>query len=221
MCGRFGRVSPFERIAQLTALSLRNDVGELPESYNAAPGTLQPVIVSTRDGAVLRPLLWGLVPYWAKDPKKGVRPVNAQCETAAEKPMFRKLMQERRCLLPVDWFYEWQVTPAGKVPHLVRMASREPFLIGGLWDTWHYGQADALATFTLLTTRPNALAATIHDRMPLVVAPEDAPRWLDRSEHDVSDLLQPFPAEQMNAYPVSTRVNSAKNDDPGLIVPLA
>ena len=219
MCGRFGRLSRFERIAQLTALSLRNESGELAPSYNVAPGTLQPVILGTREGAVLRPLLWGLVPYWAKDPKKGARPVNAQCETAAEKPMFRRLMQERRCLIPADWFYEWKTTPAGKVPYLVRMASREPFLIGGLWDTWHYGRDDALATFTVLTTQPNELAATIHDRMPLIVAPEDAPRWLDRAEHDVGDLLHAFPAEEMTAFAVSTRVNSSKNDGPELIEP--
>ena len=220
MCGRFGRLSRFERIAQLAALSLRNEAGELPASYNVAPGTPQPVILGTREGAVLRPLLWGLVPYWAKDPKKGARPINAQCETAAEKPMFRKLLQERRCLIPADWFYEWKATAAGKTPYLVRLASHEPFFIGGLWDTWHYGREEALATFTVLTTAPNELAATLHDRMPLIVAPQDAPRWLDRGVHEVSDLLRPFPAEEMTAYAVSTRVNSALNDAPDLIEPL-
>ena len=220
MCGRFGRLSRFERIAQLTALAIRNEAGELAPSYNIAPGTLQPVIVGTREGAAMRPLLWGLVPYWAKDSKKGARPINAQCETAAAKPMFRTLMRERRCLIPADWFYEWKTMPAGKAPYLVRMASREPFLIGGLWDTWHYGRDDALATFTVLTCVPNEMTATLHDRMPLIVAPSDAPRWLDRSEHDVHDLLRPYPAEEMNAYRVGTRVNSAQNDDPELIEPV-
>ena len=220
MCGRFGRLSRFERIAQLMALKLRNEAGELPQSYNVAPGTLQPVILSTREGAVLRPLMWGLVPYWAKDPKKGARPINAQCETAAEKPMFRKLIAQRRCLVPADWFYEWRQTPAGKVPYVVRLASREPLLIGGLWDTWHYGQEDALATFTVLTCPANELVATLHDRMPVIVAPEDAARWLDRSEHDVRDLLAPYPAEEMNAYPVNRKVNDSKNDGLDLIEPL-
>lgn len=220
MCGRYGRVSRFERIAQMLALEVRNEAGELAPSYNIAPGTLQPVVIGTRQGAVLRPLLWGLVPYWAKDPKKGPRPINAQCETAAEKPMYRKLLRERRCLVPADWFYEWKALPSGKMPHVVQLASREPFFIGGLWDTWHYGQADALTTFTVLTCPANELVATIHDRMPLIVAAQDAARWLDRSEPDVSDLLQPFPAEEMTAYPVSTRVNSADNDDPSLIEPV-
>jgi len=219
MCGRFGRLSRFERIAQLTALGIRNEAGELAPSYNVAPGTLQPIILGTREGAVLRPLLWGLVPYWAKDSKKGVRPINAQCETAAEKPMFRTIMRERRCLIPADWFYEWKATAAGKEPYLVRLASREPFLIGGLWDTWHYGRDDAMATFTVLTCVPNELTGTLHDRMPLIIAPEDAPRWLDRGEHDVRDLLRPYPAEEMTAYRVGTRVNSAQNDDPELIEP--
>lgn len=134
--------------------------------------------------------------------------------------MFRKLIAQRRCLIPADWYYEWKVTPAGKTPHLIQMASREPFLLGGLWDTWHYGREDALSTFTVLTTLPNELSRTIHDRMPLIVAPEDAPRWLDRSESDVSDLLRPYPAEEMTAYPVSTRVNSSKNDGPELVEPL-
>ena len=168
----------------------------------------------------MRPLLWGLVPYWSKDPKKGARPVNAKAETAAERPMFRELIRKRRCLIPADWFYEWKVTPAGKVPHVVQLASREPFLIGGLWDTWHYGRDDALTTFTVLTVPPNELAATIHDRMPLLVSPEDAPRWLDRDVQDVTDLLRPYPAEEMTAYPVSTRVNKADNDGPELIEPL-
>lgn len=220
MCGRYGRLSRYERIAELAALEMRNEAGDLPPSYNIAPGTLQPVIIDTREGAVLRPLVWGLVPYWSKDPKKGVRPINAQCETAAERPMFRSLMVRRRCLVPADWFYEWKQTPAGKLPHVVRMASHEPFFIAGLWDTWHYGQEDAIATFTVLTCPANELVATLHDRMPLIIAPDDAPRWIDRNERDVRDLLKPYPAEEMNAYPVGTRVNSAQNEGPDLIEPL-
>jgi len=220
VCGRYGRVSRFERIAQLTALAIRNEAGEPPPSYNVAPGTVQPVIVGGAETAVLRPLRWGLVPYWSKDPSKGIRPVNAHGETAHDKPMFAKLLRMRRCLVPVDWFYEWKATPGGKLPYLVQLASREPFLLAGLWDTWHYGQSDALSTFTLLTCLPNELTSAIHDRMPLIVAPQDAARWLDRAEHEVRDLVRPFPAEEMTAHRVSTRVNSAANDDQGLIDPV-
>jgi putative SOS response-associated peptidase YedK len=217
MCGRYGRLSRFERIAQLTAVSLCNETGELVPSYNIPPGTLQPVIVSSGEGAALRPLRWGLVPYWSKAPGKGVRPVNAHGETAHQKPMFAQLLRGRRCLVPADWFYEWKATPAGRIPYLFQLASREPLVLGGLWDTWHYGRPEAIATFAILTCLPNELAASVHDRMPLIVAPEDAPRWLDRDEPDVHDLLRPLPAEEMTAYRVSVRVNSAANDDAGLI----
>ena len=221
MCGRYGRLSRAERIAQLLPFSLRNDAGELEAKYNVAPGTLQPVIRSGASGAVLKPMMWGLVPYWAKDAKSGVRPVNAKSDTAHEKPMFRRLIRERRCLIPADWFYEWREKPPDKQPFVIQMASREPFLIGGLWDTWHYGKEDALSTFTVLTTGPNELMQTLHHRMPVVIAPSGAERWLDRTESDIGDLLEPYPAEQMTAYRVSTRVNSSRNEGPELIAPLS
>ena len=202
-------------------LTLRNEAGELEAKYNVAPGTLQPVIRSSSTGAALTPMMWGLVPYWAKDSKSGVRPVNAKSDTAHEKPMFRKLIRERRCLVPADWFYEWRENPPDKQPFVIRMASREPFLIGGLWDTWHYGRGDALTTFTVLTTGPNELMQTLHHRMPVIIDPADAERWLDPKVSDASDLLRPYPAEEMTAYPVSTRVNSSRNEGPDLIDPLA
>ena len=219
MCGRYGRLSRFERIAQLMPESLRNDAGELEAKYNVAPGTLQPVIRSDTGGAVLTPMMWGLVPYWAKDSKSGVRPVNAKSDSAHEKPMFRKLILERRCLVPADWFYEWREHPPDKVPFVIQMASREPFLIGGLWDTWHYGRDDALTTFTVLTTGPNELMQRLHHRMPVIIDTGDAERWLDRKVSDVGDLLQPYPADEMLAYAVSTRVNSSRNEGPELISP--
>ena len=202
-------------------LVLRNESGELEAKYNVAPGTLQPVIRSSSTGAALTPMMWGLVPYWAKDSKSGVRPVNAKSDTAHEKPMFRKLIRERRCLVPADWFYEWRENPPDKQPFVIQMASREPFLIGGLWDTWHYGRADALTTFTVLTTRPNELMQTLHHRMPVIVDPADATRWLDPRVSDANDLLKPYPADEMTAYPVSMRVNSSRNEGPDLIDPLA
>jgi len=221
MCGRYGRLSQFERIKALMPNGVRNDVGELTAKYNISPGTKQPVIRADDTGAVLTPMMWGLVPFWAKDSKTGVRPVNAKSDTAHEKPMFRKLIRERRCLVPVDWFYEWRETPPDKVPFVIQMASREPFLIGELWDTWHAGAEDALTTFTVLTTAPNELMQTLHHRMPVIVAPSDAERWLDPSERDVTELLRPYPAEEMTAYPVSTRVNSSRNEGPELITPVA
>ena len=220
MCGHYGRLSRFERIMALSQMSLRNDAGELETRYNVAPGTFQPVIRAEELGPALTKLKWGLVAYWAKDSKIGVRPVNAKSDTAHEKPMFRKLIRERRCLVPVDWFYEWRENPPDKVPHVIRMKSEEPFFMGGLWDTWQAGKEDALSTFTILTTEPNEMMATLHHRMPVIIAPQDAERWLDPGERDVKDLLCPYPSEEMTAYGVSTQVNSVRNDGPALITPI-
>jgi putative SOS response-associated peptidase YedK len=222
MCGRYGRLSRFERIAEFMHGGLRNATGELKPKYNVAPGTVQPVMRMDDQGAVLTPMKWGLVPFWAKDSNTGVRPVNAKSATAHEKPMFRKLIRERRCLVPVDWFYEWrEAPPADKAPFVIRMASQEPFFMGGLWDTWHAGANDELTTFTVLTTEPNELMQTLHHRMPVIIAPSDASRWLDATVGDIDALMKPFSAEAMTAYAVGKRVNSSRNEGPDLIEPVA
>ena len=220
MCGRYGRLSRYERIAELLGADLRNEAGDLDARYNVAPGTFQPVVLAGSGTAVLSRLKWGLVPFWAKDCKTGVRPVNAKSDTAHDKPMFRKLIRERRCLVPCDWFYEWRENPPDKTPFVIRMASGEPFFMGGLWDTWHAGKEDELSTFTVLTTGPNELMQTLHHRMPVIVAPEHAPRWLDPAVRDIEDLLQPFASDAMTAYPVSRLVNAVRNDGPELVQPI-
>lgn len=220
MCGRYGRLSRHERIAELLGGDLRNEAGELDARYNVAPGTFQPVIRAGEGTAVLSKLKWGLVPFWAKESNSGVRPVNAKSDTAHEKPMFRKLIRERRCLVPCDWFYEWREHPPDKTPFVIRMASGEPFFMGGLWDTWHAGKEDELSTFTVLTTGPNELMQTLHHRMPVIIAPENAQRWLDPRERDIRDLLEPFAADAMTAYPVGRLVNAVRNDGPELIQPV-
>jgi putative SOS response-associated peptidase YedK len=192
------------------------------ERYNIAPGTLPWIVRKNSDeGVTFDCCLWGLVPFGSKNPNTGVRPINAIAETAHEKPMFRELIRERRCLIPADCFYEWKATPAGKIPYCVRMADNEPFFFGGLWDVWHEARENAIPSFTILTTEPNELAATIHNRMPVIVRPEHYERWLDPGVKDVkkiSEVFQHFPAEEMRAYPVSRRVNDAKNDGPELIM---
>lgn len=190
--------------------------------YNVAPRTYVWVARTLRDGRrELTPLLWGLLPYWADDPKKAVRPINARAETVASRPMFRNLIAMRRCLIPVDGFYEWQMTPSGKVPHYVRLADGAPMLLGGLWDRWQHGDAQPIESFTILTTRPNELIAKLHERMPLVVDFADAAAWLSPTPDAtaVSEFLRPYPAERMAAYPVSRQVNSVANEGPALIDP--
>ena len=197
--------------------------GDLIARYNIAPGTHPWIVRADPQGSKFETYLWGLVPFWSKDPKAGVRPINAKAETAHEKPMFRKLLRERRCLVPADCFFEWKATPAGKVPYCVRMASEAPFFFAGLWDVWHEGHVDAIPSFTILTTQPNELAATIHDRMPVIVQAGDYTRWLDPSVREpdaIADVLSPYPADEMIAYPISRLVNNVKNEGPKLIEPV-
>jgi putative SOS response-associated peptidase YedK len=218
MCGRYGRWSRRQRIEELLGIE-PSGLDNFPALYNITPG-VNTWIVRAKDGQPsLQSYLWGLVPYWSKDPTKGVRPINARSDTAAEKPMFRKLIRERRCLIPADCYYEWKVTPQGKRPYCIRMADESPFFLGGMWDVWHAHESDALFTFTVLTTLPNDVSAQIHDRMPLIVRAKDYSKWLDPANQDVADILAPYPAEGMIAYPVSRRVNSPKNDDAKLIEP--
>jgi putative SOS response-associated peptidase YedK len=171
-------------------------------------------------------LTWGLVPFFSKEAVLG-RLINARSEEAATKPSFRAAFQRRRCLVPASGFYEWRALEGSKVrqPYYFRPRGGDPFFFAGLWEYWKPkdGQGEALTTFTVLTTRPNELAARIHNRMPVIVPPERFGVWLDNSVCDRGELnkvLEPYPAERIEAYPVSTRVNSPKNDGPELTEPI-
>ena len=143
-------------------------------------------------------------------------------ETAATRPSFREAWRQRRCLVLADGFYEWQRTARGKAPMRITLKSNEPFAFAGLWEEWRGSGDSALRTFTILTTTPNDLMAPIHKRMPVILRPEQEASWLDTdSDRDWQRALGPYPADLMTAYPVSSRVNSPRYDDPSLIEPLA
>lgn len=171
----------------------------------------------------MRPMRWGLIPRWAKDPAIGNRLINARAETVAEKNSFRDSLRKRRCLVPSDGFYEWQKLPgrAGKQPMRIVMKGGEPFAFAGLWDAWKHPETkEIVETFTIITTTANELMAAIHDRMPVILAKEDENEWLD-CETEYKDallrLLKPFEAEKMTAYEVGTEVNSPTRDARDLI----
>jgi putative SOS response-associated peptidase YedK len=161
---------------------------------------------------------WGLIPYWAKDASIGVRAINAVSETAAEKRMFRDSMRKRRCLIPADAFYEWkQIEPKKKQAYSIGMKDDGLFAFAGLWDRWRDPEGNPIESCTILTTEANALLKGIHGRMPVILSPDDYDRWLDPGVTDparVADLLKPFDARPMRVYPVSSTVNSVKNDSP-------
>jgi putative SOS response-associated peptidase YedK len=193
-------------------------------------------IPPTEDIAVVRPdpgstgrrldmLRWGLVPYWAKDIKIGFSLINAKAETVAEKPAFRDAFKERRCIIPADGFYEWKKLDAKtKQPYAIVMKDRGAFGFAGLWERWKdRASGQTIQSCTIITTTPNEVCAPIHDRMPVILEPKDYARWLGEEPTEPPHfmiMLKPFPAEAMEAYPVSSRVWSVKNTDAALFEPL-
>ncbi|MGC9521880.1 MAG: SOS response-associated peptidase [Anaerolineae bacterium] len=220
MCGRFTLWLQFGDL--IKAFPDLKFPEKLPPRYNIAP-TQQVAVVPNDGDKAIRFFQWGLVPFWAKDPSIGSRMINARSETAAEKPAFRTAYRRRRCLILADGFYEWRKEPGrtGKTPMYVRMASGEPFAFAGLWELWNPDDAP-LYSCTILTTRPNALVAPIHNRMPVILPRSAYDRWLDPAEQRagaLDDLLGPYPAEEMTAYPVSRVVNNPSNDVPDCVQP--
>ena len=222
MCGRFSLGATI-RIGQLFDLP---NWPETPPRYNIAPSQDVPAVIQNRETAAreFRPFRWGLVPSWAKDPAIGNRMINARSETAATKPTFRKPLRERRCLILADGFYEWKREGSRKQPYHIRLQNGEPFAFAGLWDRWHPPEGQPLESCTILTTTPNEILQPLHDRMPVILPPSTYRLWLDpavRGVESLQALLIPYPAAEMIAYPVSTRVNSPTNETQDCIAPLA
>lgn len=222
MCGRFTLIAPAEALVEQFQLA---EIPSLTPRYNIAP--TQPVAVvrpsPEKGGRELALLRWGLIPFWAKDPGIGARMINARSETVAQKPAFRAAFRRRRCLVPVDGFYEWQRLERGKQPFYVRLCDGKPFAFAGLWEHWEGSGGATIDSCTLLTTEPNGLLRPVHNRMPVVLAPKDYGLWLDPGLQEaelLQPLLRPYPSEGMIAYPISKWVNSPKNDGPQCIEPL-
>jgi putative SOS response-associated peptidase YedK len=194
---------------------------EFPPRYNIAPTQAVPVCREIRDeGRSLATMRWGLIPPWRRDGKADYRMINARAETLAEKPAFRKPYRVRRCLLPADGFFEWQRVGSRKQPWFICMKDQQPFAFAGLWERRENPGGEPLDSCTIITTGANTLVANIHDRMPVIVRREDFDRWLDPTLTDtraIESVLQPFPTGELQAFPVSTRVNSPRNDDPACI----
>lgn len=221
MCGRFTLAAdPSELGDEFEGVQFPPDIAP---RYNIAPS--QPVLAIRNDAKQRADfLVWGLVPSWAKDPSIGNRLINARGETLAEKPAFRGAYKYKRCLIPADGFFEWKAGQGTKTktPYVIRMKGRQPFAFAGLWDEWHSPDGSELFSCTIITTAPNDLMAPIHNRMPVILQRQDYGPWLDpapRPAASLNHLIRPFPAELLEAYPVSTLVNSPANDSPECIQP--
>jgi putative SOS response-associated peptidase YedK len=217
MCGRYTVSADPEQLAERFNAALPPEM--LQPRYNAAPTQSLPVLLN-RDARQIQLLRWGLVPHWAKAPSTDYSMINARAETIDQKPAFREALSKRRCLVLADSFYEWQKSATGKVPMRIMLKSGEPFAFAGLWESWQdHATGDVLRSFTIITTTANELVSPIHNRMPVIVLPQDEKLWLDDQAGPDAwrSLLRPYPADLMKTYPVSRRVNSPANDDPSLL----
>jgi len=221
MCGRFTLFASFNDIIE--RFNIEQSITEelYNPNYNVAPS--HSVLSVINDGKINRLgyLKWGLIPSWAKDEKIGYKMINARAETLNEKPSYRMAYKKKRCLIIADSFYEWKRhEDKTKTPMRIKLKSDELFAMAGLWEQWKSPKGDSVYSCTVITTTPNDLVIDIHDRMPVILRPEDEKTWLDNSINDVNlldDLLKPLPEELLEAYEVSNLVNSPKNNSPNLI----
>jgi putative SOS response-associated peptidase YedK len=222
MCGRFTASFEFREIKLL--FNLQGDLPLVMRRYNIAPSQEVPVIVQDNGKNELKPMKWGLVPSWAPDKSIGDQMINARAETLTQKPSFKQLVQQRRCLVPANGFYEWRREGNQKVPVWIHLKDKKPFAFAGLWDTWRDVEGE-IVTFTIITTVANRLLRPIHNRMPVIFDGLQARQWLDprlsMRAADIAAVLAPFPSELMEAHDVSPLVNKPKNETPDCITPVA
>lgn len=222
MCGRFTRKENFQHLAKQLGLKV---LPPWSPRYNIAPSQLVACVrtnLETRQRECTE-LKWGLVPSWAKDAGIGNKLINARGETVAEKPAFRKAFKHQRCLVLADGFYEWKRVGNTKQPYYIRFKDHRLFAFAGLWERWEKNETDPLESCALITTGPNTVMEPIHHRMPVILASKHYDEWLDPSLQAIgriNEMLRPFPAEEMEAYPVGQLVNNPRNDQPECVVPI-
>jgi putative SOS response-associated peptidase YedK len=223
MCGRY-RLSKRKQLIEEHCDAVGEEDWE--PRYNIAPTQPVPVIRQhpKEPARKLSLVRWGLIPSWAKDASGAAKMINARSETVSTQPAFRDAFKLRRCLIPADGFYEWQKRGMIKQPYCFEVNGRELFAFAGLWEHWKDPSGEWIKTCSILTTAPNAVTSAIHDRMPVILDPDDYDLWLDPGMRDakaVTDLLKPFDAKLMGCYPVSVRVNQVTNDDEECSRPVA
>ena len=220
MCGRYMMTSPVDAMQQLFRFEERPN---LPPRFNVAPTQDVPIVRLRKggEGRELALVRWGLIPYWAKDPAIGNKLINARAESVATKPAFREAFRRRRCLVPANGFYEWEKRGRMRQPWLIRRKGGELLAFAGLWEVWRNDKGERIHSCTIVTGEPNAVAGRFHDRMPVILNPDDYERWLRAEPEEALRLLGPCPDAWLEAYPVSPRVNSPANDGPELIEPMA
>jgi putative SOS response-associated peptidase YedK len=226
MCGRVKLEGDVSQLKIRFAIPPEYPAPNFAPSYNVAPTDTLPIVrYDAKAGSRSLDLMrWGLIPYWAKDIKIGFSTINAMAETIDKKPVFREAFQRRRCLVPVDNFYEWQKIGKETQPYAIALADRSIMALAGLWENWCSPAGETVRSFTIVTTEPNELCARLHNRMPVVLDPTAWPLWLGEEPAKPAELkaiLVPYPSAGMTCWPVSKRVGNVKNNDPSLVEPVA
>jgi putative SOS response-associated peptidase YedK len=220
MCGRYRRTTSQEELARRYGIAISSQ-RDLPISWNIA--ATQDVLTIRHNPETkqrtLDPLRWGLIPNWAKDPKIAYKTINARVEKVDTAPSYRQAFKKRRCLIPCDGFYEWKKVTGGKIPYSISMTDDSPFVFAGLWEGWKDPAKDQwLHTCSIITGEPNEMVREIHTRMPVILPEDKHNSWLTGEAG--KEILIPYPANLMKAWPIDRRVNSPKNNDSAIIVPV-
>ncbi len=221
MCGRFTLHLPPELLAEIFGLL---EIPVFPARYNIAPTQMIAVVKDASGGRNRLDFLhWGLIPHWAKDRKIGQKMINARAETVHEKPAFRHAIRHRRCLVPASGFFEWRHEDKGKIPLYVRLKDGSPMVFAAIWESWQAPEGETVESCAILTTSSNELIEPLHDRMPVILHSGEFRLWLDPEISDpakLRHLYRPYPSDLMEMYPVSSLVNSPRNESPDLITPV-
>ncbi len=224
MCGRSSLTKTEKEIEERFGATFYSDDLErynpLP-NYNVAPTHYMPVITSS-DKEHINIYRWGLIPFWAKDKKIASKMINARIETILEKSAYKKAVEKRRCIIPMDGFYEWKRSGKNKIPFRIITTDQDIFSVAGIWEKWKDPNGEEIFTFSVITKPPNELMKTIHDRMPAILLPEQEKLWLDEelTPIDAIQLIIDYPSESMDAYQVTSRVNKVVENDSSLIEPI-
>lgn len=223
MCGRYALYGPTSRLREHFGASIDELPPDFGPRYNAAPLQMLPVVRQRPNGErVVHLLRWGLIPGWSKDESISTKLINAREETLAEKPSFRAAYKARRCIIPACGFFEWKTTEQGKQPYYIHPADGGLFGFAGLWERWSPAEGSDIDTFTVITTAANDAIRPLHDRMPVILAPQDYAPWLARATEPerLKALTGTPPVTSVSLFPVSKAVGNVKNDGPDLIVPV-
>jgi putative SOS response-associated peptidase YedK len=227
MCGRYTLHKKTKEIAK--RFDAKESVKDIRENYNVAPGQIMPVITENDEGRTLELMKWGLVPFWAKDPNIGYKMINARAESVFEKPAWRNVIKNKRCIIPADGFYEWDkildnAKKVQKQPYYIHPKQTNLFGFAGVWETWKDVEGLEWKTYSIITTEANKEMSAVHDRMPVILHQEDESSWLSHSYDGdrgaIEALLRPYEDGGLEMFEVSRDVNVTKNNDERLVYPL-